>query len=381
MLARSAAFVALTACSLAACAGDTTPEPHGPVRPGPIVAWTPPAASTPPQPPVPARTQAAASRPSAGPSRVQALPSEPGRRCELDGVAQFVPNTPIQSTDGRVIGRFSGVATHVTVNELTFALPPRAHVMTGNALGSFRLRGYVAARDLPLFTTASISIAAEHVAIGAHRGVSLTGVSPDKLKIERVAAPPLGQTFTAWTTCSALSLEAAPPPAWSPPGDARGYALKKDALELLDGPDGAAVGAVRRAPGAASVLFFGGEQSGGFVHVERHADIVIDAWARASELTALPRGETLDQAEPPLTTHGAPHLALANEPRVLKPVHEVTLRAEARELDAPIGVIGADTETYVIDVMAGWVSVMPKAMDVLPPEGGAFWAKKADLGG
>ncbi len=342
------------------------------------MAWTPPAADTPP--PLPPRTATASASPSAGPSHVPAPPSEPGRRCALDGTALFVPNTPIQSTGGRVIGRFSGVATHLAVTELTFASPPRARVTTGNALGSFRLHGYVAARDLPLFTTASVPIAAGHIAIGERRSVRVTGVSPDKLKIEHTAAAPLGRTFTAWTTCSALSLDPGTPPAWSPPGDARGYALKKDALELLDGPNGAAVGAVYRAPGAASVLFFGGEQSGGFVHVERHADIVIDAWALASELSALPRGETLDQAEPAVTTHGAPHLALATEPRVVKPVHEVTLRAEARELEPPIGVIGADTETYVIDVMAGWVSVMPKSMDLLPPESGAFWAKKADLG-
>lgn len=380
MLARSAAFVAFTAAFATACAGATTPAAQGPVRPGPILAWTPPAPSAPP-PPV-AQTRTAAPAPPAGtaPSRNPEPPNEPGRRCALDGVARFAPNTPIQSTDGHVIGRFSGVGARLTVTELTFGTPPRARVTTGNALGSFRLRGYVAARDLPLFTAESVPVAGEHLAIGAHRGVNVTSVSPDKLKIEHAAASPLGQTFAAWTTCGALSLEPGAPPAWSPPGDARGYALKRDSLELFDGPGGAAVGVVYRAAGAPSVLFFGSEQSNGFVHVERRTDVVIDAWARANDLAALPRGETLDQIEPPLTTHGAPHLALAGEPRVIRPEHDVTLRTDARELDPPIGVIGADTETYVIDVMAGWVSVVPKAMDVLPPDGGAFWVKKSELG-
>jgi len=378
MLVRSAAFFALAAGSLTGCASNATPEAQRPVRPGPLAAPAPPATTTPPA--EPARTVTSAPSASATPGHAPLPPSEPSRRCAIDGVARFAPNTPIQNTDGHVIGRFSGVPTHLAVTELTFASPSRAYVTTGNALGSFRLHGYVTAHDLPLFSTASIPVAAEHLAIGERRDVRVTNVSSEKLKIEHIAASPLGQTLAAWTTCGTLSLDPGAPPIWSPPGDARAYALKKDALELLDGPNGAAVGAVRRAPSAASVLFFGGEPSGGFVHVERHADVVIDAWARASDLTALPRGETQDQVEPPVTTHGAPHLALANEPRVIKPVHEVTLRAGARELDPPIGVIGADTETYVVDVMAGWVSVMPKAMDVLPPEGGAFWAKKADLG-
>ncbi|HTQ07686.1 MAG TPA: hypothetical protein VMI54_27705 [Polyangiaceae bacterium] len=380
MLARSVTLVVLLAAPVTGCGGDATPPPQEPVRPAPIVAWAPPAVTAPPRRVEPARPASPAATTTATPARVPAPPSEPGQRCVLDGIVEFAPNTPIQNTEGRVIGRFSGGASHVALTELTFGSTPRAQIVTGNARGTFRLRGFVAASDVPLFTTASVPVAAGHLAIAEHRRVALTSVSPDKLKIEHAAAPPLGQTFTAWTTCNALSLVPGTPSGWSPPGDARGYALRRDSLELLDAPNGAAVGVVRRAPGAPSVLFFGGEQSAGFVHVERHTDVDIDAWVRANDVAALPRGETMDQAEPPVTTAGAPHLALATEPRVVRSTREVALRSETRELSPPIGVIGADTETYVIDVMAGWASVMPKAMDVIPPDGGAFWVKKSELG-
>jgi hypothetical protein len=266
------------------------------------------------------------------------------------------------------------------VSELTLGSSPRARVETGAARGTFRLRGFVDASKLPLFTTENVAISAGHLWIADHRSVTIAVVSPDKLKIQKIASPPLQQTFSAWTSCASLSFDPGTPSGWTPPGDARGYALRKDGLELYDAPQGTAVGVVYKAPDAGVVLFFSSEQSGSFVHVQRHGEIIVDAWAKASELSALPRGETMDQLATLPSTRGPARLALPNEPRVVRTSREVPLRASARDTDPPIGVIGADTETYVMDIMAGWVSVLPKAMDVLPADGGQFWAKKADLG-
>jgi hypothetical protein len=374
MLARSAASLVLLAELVGSCGGAPPPPPAEPVHPGPIVAWTPPAPSVPARPPTPPSTPAPPPAPKPSPA-----PAEPALRCVLAGRAQFQPGTPIQNAEGRPLARFSGADATVRVSEFTLGSNPRARLETGTARASFRLRGFVDAAKVPLFTTARVPIAAGYLAIGERRGVSVQSVSPDKLKIERIADPPLEQSFTAWTSCSAVSIEPGTPPGWSPPGDARGYALNKSALELFDTHGGATVGVVHKAPGAA-VLFFSNEQSSGWVHVERHADIIVDAWAKASGLSALARGETLDQAAAPSASRGAARLALPNEPRVLKTLREVPLRVKATDSEAPVGVIGADTETFVIEVMAGWVSVLPKALDVMPVEGGQFWAKKSDLG-
>jgi hypothetical protein len=56
------------------------------------------------------------------------------------------------------------------------------------------------------------------------------------------------------------------------------------------------------------------------------------------------------------------------------------VRGTAKDGAPIVGVIEPDAEAYVIDVMAGWVSVLPKALDVVPPDGGTFWVKKTELG-
>jgi len=392
MPARRCSSLALPGVFLVACGGEATPPPEPPPRPAPIVAWTPPVqtaaparapTSPPPRAAAPstsARTVAAPAAATVARAAASTAPSEPSVRCSLAGHAAFPMNTVIQSAEGRSLARFSGGTATVSVSDLTLATSPRARLETGAPRGAFRLRGFVDATKLPLFTKEAVAISAGHLWIGDHRPVTIAGVSSDKLKIQRIAAPPLQQTFTAWTSCPALSLDAGTPVGWSPPGEARGFALRGGGLELFDAPQGISVGVVHKAPESSVVLFFSTEQSGGFVHVERHGDIVVNAWAKASELSALPRGETMDQLATLPNARGPARLALASEPRVVRTTREVPLRASAKDTDAPIGVIGADTETYVLDLMAGWVSVLPKAMDVMPAEGGQFWAKKSDLG-
>jgi hypothetical protein len=388
MHARRCLSFALLANFLVSCGGDvySRPKPVERVEPAPIVAWSPPAPATPAPAPRPAAAPTAA-RPAttAAPVAPKAPPApsgaaEPSVRCAISGRAQLPLNTPIQGADGRAIARFSGADAALSVTELTLAQSPRARIETGAPRGSFRLRGFVEAAKLPFYTTQRIPIAAGNLWIGERRSVSVIGVAPDKLKIQKIAAPPLMQTFTVWTTCAALTLEAGTPPGWSPPGDARGYALRKDSLELYGSPQGSAVGVLYKAPDTGAVLFFSSEQSAGWVRVERHGDIGVNAWAKASELTALPRGETMDQLATLPSLRGPARLALPSEPRVVRTTREVPLRAAAKDTDPLIGAIGADTETYVIDVMAGWVSVLPKAMDVMPTDGGQFWVKKTDLG-
>ncbi len=299
--------------------------------------------------------------------------------CALRGRATMPLDTIITDTGGRPIARFSGAETMVTVAGLSSASPPRARVETGSGHGGFRVRGFIEAKRLPIATSRSVPVVAGRVWIGARRSVSIVAAAPDKLKVEKKVTTPLQQSFTASASCSDLALGAQVPPGWSPAGDARGFVLRSSSLDLHDLPQGNVVSVLQKAPDVAGVLFFSTEQRGTWVHVEFHGEVVIDGWARATDLQPLPRGETMDQLASPPFVRGPARLALPNSPRVVKTTREVPLRAAAKEGE-PIGAIEAGAETYVLDVVAGWASVLPKALDVMPVENGQFWVKKEELG-
>jgi hypothetical protein len=300
--------------------------------------------------------------------------------CGITGRSTPALDTAIKDADGRAIARFSGGETTVTVSGFSLKTAAKARVETGNGRGGFRVKGFVDSSALPLFTKQDVSVTKDHVRIGKDREVRVVGTNGTELRIERVSSPPAKVTLAASTPCSTLKLTRGTPPGWSPPGSARGYALKQDAVDLFSGPQGASVGTLFKTPGAGALLFFSSEQSGSMVHVEYHADIVVDAWARASDLTALPPGETMDQIATLPAQRSAPRLALPNNPRIVRALRDVPVRSAAKDGAPVVGVIEPDAEAYVIDVMAGWVSVMPKALDVVPPDGGAFWVKKTELG-
>jgi hypothetical protein len=137
---------------------------------------------------------------------------------------------------------------------------------------------------------------------------------------------------------------------------------------------------VQRAPSTDSVRFFSSEQRGGFVHIEYGGEIGIDAWAKASDLQAMPRGETSDVPPGSYTLTSPPQLQLEKTPRIVTTQREVPLRVAARDAEAPVGVIEPATEVYVMDTVAGWANVLPKSLHVLPADNLSFWVKAVDLG-
>jgi hypothetical protein len=288
-------------------------------------------------------------------------------------------NTAITDMGGRAIARFSGAETSVIVAGLSTANPARARVETGTGQGGFRVRGFLDAQKLPIVVTENVPVVAGRVWIGARRAVSVVGATRDKIKIEKRMATPFQQTFMAWTSCSKLTLGSPVPPGWSPAGDARGYVLRKGSLDLHDAPQGSVVSALHKAPDLAGVLFFSTEQTQSFVHVEYHGEVVIDGWARTTDLQALARGETMDQLATQPSVRSGARLALPGSPRLVRSPREIPLRAAAKDGE-PIGAIEAGAETYVLDVVAGWASVLPKALDVMPVDNGQFWVKKEELG-
>ena len=156
-------------------------------------------------------------------------------------------------------------------------------------------------------------------------------------------------------------------------------------VELLDlfasvPPTGSPILTVQRAANVDNVRFFSTEQRSGYVHVRYQGEVSIDAWAKASDLTPLPRGETSDLPPGSYTLTSPPQLQLPEPPRVVKTTRELPLRIAAKDAEAPIGVVEPDTEVYVMDTIAGWAKVLPKSLHVLPAGELSFWVKSADLG-
>jgi hypothetical protein len=299
--------------------------------------------------------------------------------CALRGRAQLPLDTVITDAGGHAIARFGGPELALVVSGFSTAAPARAHIETNTEQSGFRVRGFVNAAKLPVATTEDVPVVAGHVWIGARRSVTVTGATASSIKIEKHLAQPLRQTFAALTPCRTLALGSALAPAWSPAGDARGFVLRGDSVAFYDGPGGAAVATLVRAPAVPGVLFFGEPVASGWVHVTYHGEVVLDGFVPASRVDALPRGETLDQPPSRELARSSARLAVPGAPRVVKAPRDLSLRAAAKDGE-PIGVIAAGTETYVIDVVAGWASVVPRALDVMPAQNAQFWVKREELG-
>jgi hypothetical protein len=300
--------------------------------------------------------------------------------CTLRGVAEPHANAGIEDAQGHVVARFSGAPTALVATDFPSDAHGRARIETGTGAGGFRIRGFMAVSQLPLRAALNVVVVPGHVWIAAGRELTFVAAAPGRLRVERAISAPLAQTFSAWAPCNVLTLAPVTPNSYSPPGDARALALKKASLELFDQPTGSAVFTLTRAPGIDSVLFFSSERRGDWVSVSYHGDVIVDAWARARDFTALAAGETMDQLPARPVLHSTPRMAVQGEPRVVKPVREVPLRANPRESDASIGVVEPGAETYVLDVVAGWASVMPKSLNVVPGPDGQFWVRASDLG-
>jgi hypothetical protein len=298
----------------------------------------------------------------------------------LRGIAEPRVNANIEDNQGRIIARFSGAATALLASDFPADSRGRVRIETGTGAGGFRIRGQLSVADLPLYTTSNVPVVQNHLWIAATRSVAFLASAPGRLKIEKRLSQPLAQSFVAWAPCSAVSLAASPPAVFSAEGDARAYLLKNPTLELFDQPGGTPISTLTRARDVDSVLFFSSERRAEFVSLSYHGEVLIEAWARARDLTALAQGETSDQLAQRGATRSAPRLAVQGEPRVVKPARDVPLRAAAKESEATIGVVEPGAETFVLDIVAGWASVMPKAMNVLPGPEGQFWVKASDLG-
>lgn len=308
-------------------------------------------------------------------------PQAPTVQCNLRGQVVLSASTTIVDAQGQAIARFSGAPTPLVASDFPADAQGRARVETGFGAGAFRIRGFLALSELPLFTATNVAIAPGHLWLAEGRSVTLVGAAAGRLRVEKKLLSPFQQSVRAEGACTAFSLEPQIPSGFSPAAGVRGYQLKHESLELYGDPaSDAPLATLHRAPSVDAVLFYGSEQQNGSVHLHYHGEIVVDAWAKLSALSPLPAGELIDQVAPAITQHNAPQLTFQTPPKLVRPTREVPLRRAAKESDPKIGVIEPGAETYVLDQVAGWANVLPKSMNVMPAAAGQFWAKSSDLG-
>lgn len=303
--------------------------------------------------------------------------------CTLSGTAQMPVDLTIydKPDGGNAIARFTGGDTPLVALDFFADGGKRARVQTGTGSGGFRIDGYVDAAKIPVVTRNNVAVIAHHLWIAPQREVSVASAGLGKLRIKRVVKRPFSQTFTAWANCSDLGIGTKVAAGWSPPGDARGYVAKKDVELYSDsGSDRSLVTILTPSPDSNGILLWSTERKGAWVHLIHHSDVVIDAWARARDLKALPKGETMDQAVGPVTKRNPPQLKLAATPKVVTAAKAVPVRSGASEKSPVIGEIETGAEVYVLDIVAGWASVLPKNLNVAPHGESSFWAKASELG-
>ncbi len=245
--------------------------------------------------------------------------------------------------------------------------------------GGVRIDGFVDPNDLPIYAGSDLAVVQGHVWIAQGQRVAFSAAS-NGVTVDASISGPITQAFRVTAPCASLSLDKRARVPWDVPGNGRGYLPLKGTLELRDQPGGAVIQTLRTEPGSAGALLWSTEAQGGYVHVVYHEDVVIDAWVASSDLSALKQGETMDRLAPPSSMTGSARLSLSGQPTLVRAQKDVPLRLKPEEAAKPVGAIETGGEVYLIQTMLGWTSVLPRALNVLPPGERSFWVPSSEVG-
>ncbi len=307
--------------------------------------------------------------------------SATSNECRLEGAATMPLDIVIYAKEkgDAKIGRFTGMTTGLTVLELPDSTARRAHVVTGIGRGGFAVEGWVDVTAIPLFATANLPVIAGHVWIQGGQRVEYEGRQQNQVRVQRATTSPFAQSFSATATCSNLSLTPVPPIPSDIARWARGYALERNELAISSEPKGDSTYKLIRSSVTTSVFLHGTDKKDDWVRVRYYGTIGIDAWAKASDLRLLPKGERVDEYIPASQAETG-RLRIVESGRVVSVTERVPVRLRPTP-DAPvIGEIEPATETFILDVAAGWASVLPKALNVAPPADRQFWVEARKVG-
>jgi hypothetical protein len=309
-------------------------------------------------------------------------PSNPGSgsSCVVQGTALVPKDQAIYSaaSGGNKIAQFSGALCPLkATNFPADATAGRVQINTG---AGFRVEGFTDPKTIPVWAVHDLPVAADHLWISGGRSTRLLGASPGKLRVELPARGSLAQAVRATAGCEAFSFGKVPPPIFEVPGHARGYVAQSSDLDLFGSSSGDLAYTLHVSGEGSGVLLWSQETRGAYVHVTSRFELFVDAWVKKSDVKALPPGEMMDQTVPPESVQNPPQLGLSNYMKLVQAPRNVPLHFGRGDATPTIGEIETGTEVYVIDIILGWASVIPKTLHVMPNDDKGFWVKAADLG-
>lgn len=324
---------------------------------------------------------ASAAETAQGPGASALLGSAANTHCPLAGTANMLLDVPIYAKDvgNAVVARFTGMPTGLTVIELPDGPAQRAHVLTGVGRGGFAIDGWVEVTAVPLYATTTLAVVPGHVWIRSGQRVQFEGKQQNQLRVHKAITSPFAQVFAAVANCASLSVAQVPAPAPDTARGSRGYALEQRELALFGEPKGEPLFKLVRAPATPSIFFFGSDKQGDWVKVRYSGAVGVDAWARLSDLRVLLKGEPADEFVPSPQAEGA-RLRVVESWRTVSVTEAVPIRLKSAPDSPVIGEIEPATETLILDVAAGWASVLPKAHNVAPTADQQFWVEARRVG-
>lgn len=304
-------------------------------------------------------------------------------RCQFRGVTEPAIDTDVFNDHGQVIARLTGSATPIEVAKLPEMPSAQARIVTSTPeVRGFRIGGFVSVRALGIRAKTPIEVIPSLVTLTA--GVRLDGVVQvgNEIFVEKRIERDFSQTVVARANCNMLGFSdqsAMPEPL---PAKARAFRFDNDKLPLFDRATatGEPSMTLTRHAAATPVLFFSVKAEGNWLRVRYDGELTILAWARKADLTALPIGELADRLSPPGHLRSVPKLDVGAGAQLLRATQTVPLRQKAALGAAVIGEVDAESEFYVVEVVSGWASVIPRSLGVVPAPNGQFWVEAKAIG-
>jgi hypothetical protein len=283
---------------------------------------------------------------------------------------------------GAPVARFSGAMSSVRAQSFPDQPGQRIAIVTGSSTKGFRISGYIDPSGLPMTTTQRLAVHNSNGTVWLAKGGRVEFVKSSQNTIDvrmRLNQPPMRDSFTATAQCSDLTLDPGMPASWAVPGNARGYVVKADRVQLYDDwrPDRSLGEALDLANG---LLMWSTQRKGQFVRVEYHGPIVVQAWAKAADFRILPWGERQDRQAAAMSVPQPAQLRLGESVKTVQAPVRLPVRAAANPKAPVIGVVEAGATVYFLDLVMGWASVMPKDLDVMPYGENQFWVDGKKLG-
>lgn len=301
-------------------------------------------------------------------------------KCKVAGLAPFAKGVQIfdAASGGKVVATFSGVLTPATLTEIPLGdAVERVRISTSQGSAGFRVDGWVAPKDVPLYSSRPLPVIGQSVAIADQQLLRFVGATAQGVRVEHAIAGTRNQVLATTVPCDALAL--GPVATTPPPEVGKPYRMKVNVssqLDLYAEPGGPLVFSMNMMDGV-TLLLWNLESKRGYFHVRSVTDVIIDAWVKPRGLEPLRPGELTDPYETPLPKGAL--IGLNESPQIVTLKRDVPIRVDHETEAQIIGAVEAGAEVYLIANIEGWAHVMPKALTVKAPDGGGFWVPEKDV--